>query len=79
MMKGIMVGSKKYPKIKGFTEVPCLNNLFANLTILSGNGYYFWANNILLHSNYSQHQLKAELDKEKDRQGIQASGATRFY
>ena len=30
------------------------------------------------HSNYGQHQLKAELEKEKDKWGIQASGATRF-
>ena len=30
------------------------------------------------HSNYGQHQLKAELEKEKDKWGIQAGSATRF-
>jgi hypothetical protein len=30
------------------------------------------------HSNYGQHQLKAELANQKDKRGIQAGGATRF-
>jgi len=30
------------------------------------------------HSNYGQHQLKAELANQKDKHGIQAGGATRF-
>jgi hypothetical protein len=42
------------------------------MVIISGLTTYF------SHSNYGQHQLKAELDKEKDKQGIQAGGATRF-
>ncbi|KAF8809453.1 hypothetical protein BYT27DRAFT_7222383 [Phlegmacium glaucopus] len=42
------------------------------MVIISGLTTYF------SHSNYGQHQLKAEMDKEKDKQGIQAGGATRF-
>lgn len=30
------------------------------------------------HSNYGQHQLKAELANQKNQRGIQAGGATRF-
>lgn len=30
------------------------------------------------HSNYATHHLKEELKKEKDQQGIQVAGATRF-
>ena len=42
------------------------------MSIISGLMTYF------SHSNYGQHQLKAELEKEKNKQGIQAGGATRF-
>jgi hypothetical protein len=42
------------------------------MTIISGLTTYF------SHSNYGQHQLKAELEKEKNKCGIQAGGATRF-
>ena len=42
------------------------------MVIISGLTTYF------SHSNYGRHQLKAELDKEKDKRGIQVGGATRF-
>ena len=42
------------------------------MSIISGLTTYF------SHSNYGQHQLKAELEKEKDKWGIQAGSATRF-
>src|SRR5882762_10752942 len=42
------------------------------MTIISRLTTYF------SHSNYGQHQLKAELEKEKDKGGIRAGGTTRF-
>ncbi|KAJ7581665.1 hypothetical protein C8J56DRAFT_793395, partial [Mycena floridula] len=63
LMKDIMVGSKTYPKIKGFAEV---------MTVVSTITTYF------SHSNYGQHHLAKEMKKEKDSRGIQAAGATRF-
>jgi len=42
------------------------------MTIISGLTTYF------SHSNYGQHQLKAELEKEKDKRRIQVGGTTRF-
>ncbi|KAJ3859175.1 hypothetical protein EV359DRAFT_68384 [Lentinula novae-zelandiae] len=63
MMKDIMVGSKKYPKIIVFTEA---------MRIVSAITTYF------LHSNYRKYQLWEELKNEPHQRGIQIGGATRF-
>ena len=42
------------------------------MSIISGLTTYF------SKSNYGQHQLKTEMEKEKDKRGIQAGGNTRF-
>ena len=34
--------------------------------------------NYFSHSNYGQHHLRIELQKETDKRGIQVGGATRF-
>ncbi|KAJ3913026.1 ribonuclease H-like domain-containing protein [Lentinula edodes] len=63
MMKDIMVGSKKYPKIIVFTEA---------MRIVSAITTYF------SHSNYRKYQLREEHKNEPHRRGIQIGGATRF-
>lgn len=66
MMKDIMIGSKKFPKIAAFTQVKFLHLLPADMfwllvmTIVSAITTYF------AHSNYVTHHLKEELKKEKD-------------
>lgn len=42
------------------------------MTIVSGLTTFF------SHSNFGQHQLKAELKNQSDQRGIQAGNATRF-
>ena len=42
------------------------------MSIISSITTYF------LHSNYATHHLKEELKKEKDKQGIEVAGVTRF-
>ena len=42
------------------------------MSVISGLMTYF------SHSNCGQHQLKAELEKEKDKWGIQTGSVTRF-
>ncbi len=63
MAKDVIVGSKSHKKIKGFADV---------MTAVSAITNYF------SHSNYGQFWLGKELEKEKDRRGIEAAGATRF-
>ncbi|KAJ3982258.1 hypothetical protein F5890DRAFT_1444888, partial [Lentinula detonsa] len=63
MMKDVILGSKKYPKIKGFAEP---------MRIVSGITTYF------SHSNYGKHHLRNELKNDKSCRGIVAGGATRF-
>ena len=83
MMKDIMVGSKKFPKIGAFTEVSALLALsfcYILLTschgkamkIISGITTYF------SHSNHGTHHLKEEMKKETDKRGIEIVGVTRF-
>ena len=83
MMKDIILGSKKFPKIAAFSQVSIFL-LFATIrfsnylirmkvmTIVSSISTYF------LHSNYATHHLKEEIKKEKDQRGIQVAGVTRF-
>ena len=61
--KDLIVGSKTYPKVKGFADV---------LTTVSTFTTYF------SHSNYGQYHLQQEMKKEVDKRGIEAAGATRF-
>ena len=63
LAKDLIVGSKTYPKIKGFADV---------LTTVSTFTTYF------SHSNYGQHHLQQEMKKEVDSRGIEAAAATRF-
>ncbi|KAF7975533.1 hypothetical protein HWV62_9361 [Athelia sp. TMB] len=63
MMKDVMVGTKKYPKINGFAEP---------MKIVSALTTYF------SHSNYGQHVLKDEMKFDSNNRGIQNAGATRF-
>lgn len=63
MAKDIIVGSKTYPKIKPFAAI--IAQVSSITTFFS-------------RSNYSQFWLKKELEKEKDKRGIEAAGATRF-
>lgn len=79
MMKDIMVGTKKFPKIAAFTQVShcSMSDLMYSdhskvMAIISVITTYF------SHSNYATHHLKEELKKEKDQRGIQVAGATRF-
>jgi len=80
MMKDIMLGSKKFPKIAAFTQVSLVlsrplvytNHSMKVMTIVSSITTYF------SHSNYATHHLKEELKKEKDQRGIQVAGVTRF-
>jgi hypothetical protein len=83
MMKDIMVGSKKFPKIGAFTEVSAflaLSFCYISLTschgkamkIISGITTYF------SHSNHGTHHLKEEMKKETDKRGIEIAGVTRF-
>jgi len=78
MMKDIMLGSKKFPKIAAFAQVSlllsqlseCTNYSMKVMTIVSSITTYF------SHSNYATHHLKEELKKEKDQRGIQVAGVT---
>jgi len=83
MMKDIMVGSKKFPKIGAFTEVSAflaLSFCYILLTnchgkamkIISGITTYF------SYSNHGTHHLKEEMKKETDKHGIEIVGVTRF-
>jgi hypothetical protein len=88
MMKDIMLGSKKFPKIAAFSQVSLFlsqledsesqlsecstNYLIKVMNIVSSITTYF------SHSNYATHHLKEEVKKEKDQRGIQVAGATRF-
>ncbi|KAJ3740979.1 hypothetical protein DFH05DRAFT_1404969, partial [Lentinula detonsa] len=63
MMKDVILGSKKYPKIKGFAEP---------MRIVSAITTYF------SHSNYGKHHLQQELKNDISHRGIIAGGATRF-
>ena len=80
MMKDIMLGSKKYPKIVAFSRVSLFllqelqlsecstNYLMKVMNIVSSITTYF------SNSNYATHHLKEELKKEKDQHGIQVAG-----
>ncbi|KAJ3966015.1 hypothetical protein EV361DRAFT_1037172 [Lentinula raphanica] len=63
MMKDVMLGSKKHPKIKGFSD---------SMRIVSQITTYF------SHSNYRKYHLRQELTKETSKHGIVAGGPTRF-
>jgi hypothetical protein len=79
MMKDIMLGSKKFPKITAFAQVSlllsqlseCTNHPMKVMTISSITTYFS-------HSNYATHHLKEELKKEKDQHGIQVARVTQF-
>jgi hypothetical protein len=83
MIKDIMVGLKKFPKIGAFTKVSAfLALLFCYILltschekaikIISGITTY------LLHSNHGTLHLKEEMKKETDKHGIKIVGVTRF-
>ena len=64
LSKDLIVGSKTYPKVKGFADV---------MTIVSTLTTYF------SHSNYGRYHLNEEMKKESGLTcGIQAAGGTRF-
>jgi hypothetical protein len=79
MMKDIMLGSKKHPKVRGFSEVryflvpPMVLLKFPQpMRIVSQITTYF------SHSNYGKYQLQKELKWDSSQQGIVAGGATQF-
>ena len=63
LAKDLVVGSKTYLKVKGFSDV---------LTKVSHFTSYF------AHSNYGHYWLDQEMKQEVDKRGIEAAGGTRF-
>lgn len=63
LAKDLVVGSKTYPKVKGFSDV---------LATVSQFTTYF------AHSNYGRYWLDQEMKQEVDKRGIVAAGGTRF-
>ncbi|KAK6966290.1 ribonuclease H-like domain-containing protein [Favolaschia claudopus] len=63
LMKDLMVGSKKFPKILGFAQV---------MKIISQIVTYF------SHSNYGKKHLKDKLKEQVDQRGLVSFGETRF-
>ncbi|KAJ6613173.1 hypothetical protein B0H10DRAFT_1806083, partial [Mycena sp. CBHHK59/15] len=63
LAKDLVLGSKKFGKIKAFDEV---------MKIVNGLTNYF------SHSNYGKYHLKEAMKTAKDKRGIEIGGATRF-
>ncbi|KAL0057945.1 hypothetical protein AAF712_015395 [Marasmius tenuissimus] len=63
LAKDLILGSKKYPKVRGFSDV---------LSVVSAFTTYF------PHSNHSKFHLRKEMKKEKDKQGIEKGRETHF-
>ncbi|KAJ6590906.1 hypothetical protein B0H10DRAFT_1960891 [Mycena sp. CBHHK59/15] len=63
LAKEIMVGSKKFPKVHGFTEI---------MKIISAITTFF------SHSNYGKKHLRDKLQDQEDKRGLVSFGATRF-
>ena len=83
MMKDIMVGSKKFPKIGAFTEVSAFSALsFCYILLTSCHGKAMKIISSITtyfsHSNHGTHHLKEEMKKETDKRGIEIVGVTRF-
>jgi hypothetical protein len=65
LAKDLVVGSKTYPKVKGFADT------MAGVSAIT---------NYFSHSNFGRYWLDKEMEKEEpeNRRGIQAAGGTRF-
>ena len=81
MMKDIMLGSKKFPKVAAFTLVGFLISLDVDRVLIASYKVMSIVSSITTyfsHSNYATHHLKEELKKEKDKRGIEVASVTRF-
>lgn len=63
MSKDLILGSKKFPKIKPFAD------LMSSVAAVT---------NFFSHSNYGRYHLDKEMDKESDKRGIEPAATTRF-